>query len=77
MKTTVMRLMVASALAIVATGALAQSFPAERHNVRYYRYPTPAQDTDWQYRSRIRRPNGYVPDARLCTPGLCQEDPYY
>jgi hypothetical protein len=70
-----------TACVLVTPGALIKPSDANGHAPGqrpprldpYYRYLAPARADS----SLNRRPNGYIPDARGCFPGLCQLDPYY
>jgi hypothetical protein len=82
-------LLLASAIAITAGTAFAQSSPAAQYQgpeaglaharyltVQYYTH-RPDWYRRWQLRRLYREPRGYTPDYRLCSPGACQDNPYY
>lgn len=83
MKSKMTTLLLASALAVATTVALAGSSQCKRHycfsdatrvndraaNYDYYE--------EWRHRRLYDQHDGYYPDYRGCFPGICRDNPYY
>jgi hypothetical protein len=82
MKSMMTTLLLASALAIATTSALAGSSYCKRHycrgdSARVYERSTYDSWSEWRYRRLHNQHDGYYPDYRGCFPGVCRDNPYY
>jgi len=73
--------MLASAVAVATTAAVAEPPGAARDNSAAAlfsgRTAISNHHKGWYRASIFHRRDGYLPDHRLCFPGACRDNPYY